>query len=81
MIFIVIFIYNATITDYGDASVLLWRKYVWPIALSVTLANLNGCLVQVSIRAFSPLLYLMSDDMARRDFTLTVCTDSPGVGS
>lgn len=51
MAFIIAFIYHITIVDYGSVSdgVWQWTNYMWPLAWSITLANLNISLVQVRV--------------------------------
>lgn len=54
MSFTITFLYKATIGDYGDLSAAL--SYVWPLAYSITLANICTSMVQVSL----PRLFLQT---------------------
>ncbi|EIM90622.1 uncharacterized protein STEHIDRAFT_152335 [Stereum hirsutum FP-91666 SS1] len=49
MAFITVYVYIVTVEYYGVVSAngtFAWTKYVWPLAFSVTLANLSSALVQ-----------------------------------
>lgn len=46
MAFIIVYIYIVTVKYFADGA-FAWTGYVWPLAYSVTFANISAALVQV----------------------------------